>query len=365
MKEMTTHKTRRVLYPLALLYGWIMTFRNFLFDNGTLRSRSFKIPVISVGNITVGGTGKTPHIEYLIELLKKDYKIAVLSRGYKRKSKGFILADAQTKMTDIGDEPYQMLQKYPDITVAVDRDRCHGIEELQTRVKGLQIILLDDAYQHRYVRPIVNILLVDYHRLICNDLMLPAGDLREPEVGKNRAHIVLITKCPRDINPIDYRIILKQMNLYPYQRMYFTTFRYKGLRLLFAEKDAPLHPMDWLKKKNVLLLTGIASPVNMLNELRQYTKVKPLSFGDHHEFSAQDIQKVTNAFLKMPEASRIVVTTEKDAVRLAGLPFLSDQLKEHLYVLPIGVEFMQDQEETFNHKIIGYVRKNKRNSSIS
>ena len=230
-------KTRKIFYPLSILYGWVIACRNYLFDNGILKSHSFDLPVISVGNITVGGTGKTPHIEYLVNLLKGEFRVAVLSRGYKRLSKGFILADLNTSMHKIGDEPFQMRQKYPDILVAVDKDRCHGIDKLRELDPKPDAILLDDAYQHRYVKPGINILLVDYNRLICNDMMLPAGNLREPERGKNRANIVLITKCPQDIKPFDYRIISKHMKLYPYQKLFFTTFQYKGIKALFKPKE--------------------------------------------------------------------------------------------------------------------------------
>ena len=205
------------MLPLSWLYGIGVKLRNWCFEAGILKSRSFDVPVISVGNITVGGTGKTPHVEYLIELLQQKFHVAVLSRGYKRKSKGFIKADANSSVHDIGDEPFQMKQKYPGITVAVDKDRCHGIDLLTSNDKHLDAILLDDAFQHRYVKPGINILLVDYHRLIIYDKLLPAGRLREPLSGKNRADIVIVTKCPKDLKPMEYRVITKAMDLYPYQ----------------------------------------------------------------------------------------------------------------------------------------------------
>ena len=186
-------KINEWLLPLSWLYGVGVKLRNLLFETGVLKSRSFQVPVISVGNITVGGTGKTPHVEYLIELLRDKFKVAVLSRGYKRKSRGYILADDSSTESDIGDEPFQMKQKYADISIAVDKDRCHGIDQLTDNDKKLDVILLDDAFQHRYVKPGINILLVDYHRLIIYDRLLPAGRLREPLSGKNRADIVIIT----------------------------------------------------------------------------------------------------------------------------------------------------------------------------
>ena len=196
----------------------VIWVRNLLFDTEVLKSRSFSVPVISVGNITVGGAGKTPHVEYLVKLLHNRVKTAVLSRGYKRKTKGFVVAGRNTTIMDIGDEPYQMHQKFPDITVAVDKNRCHGIDMLMTNpeTSGIGVVLLDDAFQHRYVKPGINILLTDYHRIITDDMLLPAGRLREPVNGKDRADIVIVTKCPADIKPMEYRVLQRNMNLFPY-----------------------------------------------------------------------------------------------------------------------------------------------------
>lgn len=355
-------KTRKILYPLAILYGWIVSFRNYLFDANILKSRKFNTPVISVGNITVGGTGKTPHIEYLIKLLEEQFQVAVLSRGYKRLSKGFILADAKTPARKIGDEPFQIKQKHPHIAVAVDKDRCHGISKLQKLTTKPDAILLDDAYQHRYVKPGVNILLMDYNRLICDDLMLPAGSLREPERGKNRANIILVTKCPKDMKPVDYRIKRKHINPFPYQKLFFTTLQYKGLESLF-DSSKEERPLEWLKGKNTLLLTGIASPVAMQEELERHTKVTPLSFPDHHAFKPKDIAQLQQLFNSL-KGEKVIVTTEKDAARLIELD-IPAALKPHLYVLPIEVVFMQEQQKLFNKIIIEYVSKNRRNRTVS
>ena len=216
-------KINKWLYPFSFLYGIGVNLRNQLFDLNILRSQSFDVPVICIGNITVGGTGKTPHTEYLIKLLQKEFQVAVLSRGYKRKSKGFVLATPDTPMEQIGDEPFQMKQKHPQVHVAVDADRRRGIARLCEPgiTPEVEVVLLDDAYQHRYVKPGINILLVDYHRMIGEDALLPAGRLREPERGKNRANIVIVTKCPHDIKPMDYRIISKHMDLYPYQKLLY------------------------------------------------------------------------------------------------------------------------------------------------
>ena len=352
------------LLPFSWIYGSIVRFSNWLFDIGLKKSKSFSIPIISVGNITVGGSGKTPHVEYLIRLLHDKAKIAVLSRGYKRKSHGYILANESTTMPEIGDEPFQMHQKFSDIYVAVDTKRARGIENLQNdeASKDVDVVLLDDAFQHRYVKPGINILLVDYHRLIIYDKMLPAGRLREPLSGKNRADIVIITKCPKDLKPMEFRVLTKAMDLYPFQKLYFTSIDYDTPKGVFEEKQIEL---DKLQDYHVLLLTGIASPKQMEHDLKPMTKdITNLSFGDHHSFKGKDIDRINDAFESMPEP-RIIITTEKDAVRLRETEGLYEKVKSNMYELPIKVSFMLDQQDNFNEKIISYVRKNSRNSILA
>ena len=352
------------LLPFSWIYGSIVRFRNWLFDIGLKKSKSFSIPIISVGNITVGGSGKTPHVEYLIRLLHDKAKIAVLSRGYKRKSHGYVLAEESTTMPEIGDEPFQMHQKFSDIYVAVDAKRARGIENLQNdeASKDVDVVLLDDAFQHRYVKPGINILLVDYHRLIIYDKMLPAGRLREPLSGKNRADIVIITKCPKDLKPMEFRVLTKAMDLYPFQKLYFTSIDYDTPKGVFEEKQIGL---DKLQDYHVLLLTGIASPKQMEHDLKPMTKdITNLSFGDHHSFKGKDIDRINDTFESMPEP-RIIITTEKDAVRLRETDGLYEKVKSNMYELPIKVSFMLDQQDNFNEKIISYVRKNSRNSILA
>jgi tetraacyldisaccharide 4'-kinase len=357
-------KINKWLLPLSWVYGLGVKLRNTLFDIGVLKSRTFQIPVIAVGNITVGGSGKTPHVEYLANLLRKDFHVAVLSRGYKRKSKGFIRATEKTTMPEIGDEPFQMKQKFPDVTVAVDKKRCHGIELLTEKDNRLDAVLLDDAFQHRYVKPGINILLVDYHRLIIYDQLLPAGRLREPLNGKDRADIVIVTKCPKDLKPMEYRVITKAMNLYPYQHLYFTTLEYDQLRPVF-NKNGGLHSLEDLSDQHVLLLTGIASPEQLEHDLSPIAPhLTPLTFSDHHQFKSKDIQLINDRFAALP-SPKVIVTTEKDAARLLTAEGLSDEVRANLYVLPVRIAFMQDQQESFNLQIIGYVRKNSRNSILA
>jgi tetraacyldisaccharide 4'-kinase len=357
-------KINKKLLPLSWLYGLGVKFRNTLFDIGVLKSRDFQIPIISVGNITVGGTGKTPHVEYLVRLLKDQFHVAVLSRGYKRKSKGFVLASTKTAMPEIGDEPYQMKQKFPKVTVAVDKNRCQGIDLLADNDKHLDVILLDDAFQHRYVKPGINILLVDYHRLIIYDKLLPAGRLREPMTGKNRADIVIVTKCPTTLKPMEYRVITRAMNLYPYQHLYFTTLEYDELRPMFPQTPKKM-TMSQLADKNVLLLSGIASPEQMEHDLSPLSpNLVPLTFSDHHQFKQKDIQLINETFAAMP-APKLIITTEKDATRLQLAETLSDEVRKNLYVLPVRIKFMQEQEDNFNNQIIDYVHKNSRNSILA
>lgn len=352
------------LVPLSWLYGLVVRFRNHLFDTGVLKRRTFSIPVIGVGNITVGGTGKTPHVEYLVRLLSPLMKVAVLSRGYKRKSKGYVLADATTTMRDIGDEPYQIHKKFTDIHVAVDANRCEGIERLTNdeRSKDTSVILLDDAFQHRYVTPGINILLVDYNRPISTDRLLPAGRLREPVEGKERADIVIVTKCPRGLKPMEFRVMSKILNLRPYQKLYYTTLDYEPMYPLYGGDKIALEALS--PATNVLLLTGIASPQQMELALQPHcSSITPLTFGDHHQFRASDIEELNTLFASLPEP-RIVVTTEKDSARLVNVKGLSDEVHNNIYVLPVKVEFLKNGAEAFNKQILSYLKKNPKSSVL-
>lgn len=359
-------KINKWLYPVSWIYGAGVWLRNKLFDWGFFQEQSFDLPVICVGNITVGGTGKTPHTEYLIKLLHQNFQVAVLSRGYKRKSKGYILADSDSSVREIGDEPFQMKQKFPDVHVAVDSNRCNGIEQLlsQSTTPGTDLILLDDAFQHRYVKAGLNILLVDYHRMITEDTLLPAGRMREPEAGKYRAQMVIITKCPKDMSPIDFRVITKQMDLYAFQQLYFTTLKYGKLRPLFnGGKEYPLqniHPAV-----HILLVTGIATPERLIEDVSAVNQhLHPLSFSDHHDFTQADMSEIEQQFKRLPKDKRMIITTEKDAVRMISHPRLPESIKPYIYVLPVEIEFLQDQQDMFNQNVMDYVRKNSRNSSL-
>ncbi|MBQ9357738.1 MAG: tetraacyldisaccharide 4'-kinase [Prevotella sp.] len=359
-------KINEGLLPLSWLYGLAVKTRNFCFDVGLLRSRSFHVPVISVGNITVGGTGKTPHVEYLIRLLQKHYKVAVLSRGYKRKTKGYIVADENATARTIGDEPFQVKQKFPEATVAVCKKRTEGIDRLTLDDRELDVVLLDDAFQHRYVKPGINILLVDYHRLIIYDKLLPAGRLREPLNGKNRADIVIVTKCPKELKPMEFRVITKAMNLFPYQHLYFTTLSYDKPYPVFDGEQTDLSRQEGA---HVMLLTCIASPRQLQEDivglLPESAVVSPVTFSDHHSFSEKDVDMLNSQFASMPQP-RLVITTEKDAARLRDTDGLSPEFRKAVHALPVRIDFMQEgQQEMFDESIMGYVLKNSRNSILA
>ena len=361
----TPVKRHWLLTPLTLLYGAIIGLRNKFFDWKIFKSEEFEVPIISVGNLTVGGTGKTPHTEYLIKLLKDSYKTALLSRGYKRKTKGYRLAADSSTPREIGDEPYQIKQKYPNIHVAVDADRRHGIHRLcKDKVSAdTEVVLLDDAFQHRHVVPGINIVLMDYNRPIYEDALMPTGMLREPKSSLSRAHVLIVTKCPDDIKPIDFRIVAKHLELRPYQRLYFTSFVYGDLVGFGAEKQTKALS-SITPQTHVVLVTGIASAAPLVDKLREYTdNVIHMEYADHHDFSSSEIANVEQRFASCDATDKLIVTTEKDAARLS-LHTLSDTLASNIYVLPIEVVFLQEQQEKFNHYITDYVSKNSRNRIV-
>ena len=344
-----------------------VNFRNKLFDLKILSGEEFSVPVISVGNISVGGTGKTPHTEYLIRLLSPKYKVAVLSRGYKRKTRGFMIAGENSTSKSIGDEPFQMYRKFPNIIVAVDADRRRGIKKLLSlpEEQKPQVVLLDDAFQHRYVKPSLSILLTNFDRLFYNDKLLPAGRLREPWANNSRAQIVLCTKCPDTLKPIDYRIISKEMNLFPYQDLFFSSFNYKSLLPVFQEENrVKKESVERLKKENYsfLLVAGLANPSNLIEYVSGYTNdLQTLIYPDHHQFTKKNIQAIHNAFERIENDKKIIITSEKDAVRLLDNPNISDKIKSSIFYLPIEIIFQMNQENLFKQKVESHVKNFARN----
>lgn len=336
---------RKLLFPFAILYGLITSIRNFLFDKGVFKSYPFSLPIIAVGNLSVGGTGKTPQIEYLIRLLSNKYKIATLSRGYKRQSKGFILAEAGTNAKNIGDEPFQFFQKYPSIRVAVDADRKNGIEQLLSLHEKPDVILLDDAFQHRKVKAGFYILLTSYGDLYSDDFMLPTGNLRENRNGAERANVIIVTKCPFNLSLDEQNKIKNRLKVGAHQELYFTFIAYD--EFVYGE-NRKINVKEFQVAAKVLV-AGIAKPEPFFTYL-QNTNDVCLSFPDHHNFTEKDISEIKNL-----AQNNIIITTEKDYVRLKGsLP------DEQLFYLPIQSSFVSGSEN-FDKTIIDYVGKSTRN----
>ncbi len=351
-----------LLWPFAALYWLGVTIRNLCFDCGILPSKKFDVPIVSVGNITVGGTGKTPFTEYLIKILKTDHHVGVLSRGYKRSTNGYLLLDSSSKPTEVGDEPYQVKRKFPDIMVAVDANRRRGIDKmLKEPYNKPDLIILDDAYQHRYVTPDISILLIDYNRMITEDSLLPIGQLREPVHSKNRADIVVVTKCPADLQSIQFRIIRKNLGIFPYQALYFTTLQYGDLTPLFPNSvNCAMTKSKLSDKHTALVVSGIASPFPFEEHVRGYVKdIVTLNFADHHNFMQSDFQKIETMFTEIPGKDKVIVTTEKDAVRMFNHPNFPDSLKKHIYYIPLYISFLKESGEDFDKKIENYLAKNK------
>ncbi len=336
-----------------------------LFDKHILPTESFPISVISVGNITVAGTGKTPHTEYLVSILKKKFNVAVLSRGYKRKTVGYIYANATASAQTIGDEPFQIYQKHPDIVVAVDANRRNGIKQILLSHPQTDVVLLDDAFQHRYVEANQTILLVDYNRPITEDNMLPYGNLRESIDGIKRADIILITKCPPNLTPIEARNIHKSLNLLAYQNIFYTSFAYGDVKSVFIPNQIVTTSIIQEQQFGILLVTGIAQPEPLLDYICTLTPyVEKLLFPDHHFFTQQDMGIIIEMFENMKQEKRLIMVTEKDAARLVNDPLFPDHLKPYTCMLPISVNFLFQQQKIFNSKIIDYVSKNQRNSNV-
>jgi tetraacyldisaccharide 4'-kinase len=336
---------RKILLPFAILYGFITGIRNFLYEKGILKSYSFQLPVIAVGNLSVGGTGKTPQIEYLIRLLSPKYKVAILSRGYKRQSKGFVLADATSNAEIIGDEPFQFYTKFKNILVAVDADRKNGIEQLLSQTEKPEIILLDDAFQHRKVKAGFYILLTSYGDLYSDDFMLPTGNLRESRSGVRRANIVIVTKCPANLSLDEQNKIKNQLQLDSNQELYFSYIDYDD----FVYSEDKSMKVNEIKNVDKLLLAGIAKP-NPFFAYLQGENDEKLVFSDHHHFTENDINTIINK-----SQNKIIITTEKDFVRLKGnIP------KEQLFYLPIRSSFLS-VGENFDKIITNYVGASTRN----
>ncbi len=356
-----------LLYPISLLYGLITGFRNFLYDSGILSSVEFHFPVICIGNITVGGTGKTPHTEYIAGLLRENYKVATLSRGYKRKSRNFRIATTSSLVRDIGDEPLQIVRNFSDVLVTVDRNRVHGVKSIMEADPEIEVIILDDAFQHRRITAGFSVLLSDYERLFVRDHMLPYGNLRENKGNMRRADIILITKCPEDLSAIQRRLIVMEINKSPYQNLYFTSYRYNRPVPVFESPENSTQPdLSAGPGSGIILVTGIANPRPLKEHLQKsYTEIVHLSFPDHHNFSESDMSKISEAYNSLTSKTRYLFTTEKDAVRLREITNIAEPIRSAFYFIPVGIYFLNEDKDEFDNLIIDYVRKNHRNYRVS
>lgn len=348
-----------VLLPLSKLYGAGVAMRNFLFKCGVLRQREFDIPIVVVGNLAAGGTGKTPHTEYIVDALRYRYRIGIISRGYKRRTNGFVLASKHSTPFDIGDEPYQMYQKFGDLVrVAVCEDRCLAIDELLKIDPSINLIVLDDAFQHRYVKPTVSVVLTEFARPFFFDKMLPLGRLREPATAIDRADMVVVTKCPDQVKPLEYRIFKKNLDLFPCQGLYFSRYNYGGLVPLFPDEAKYTPYLDMLKPDDtVLALCGIANPRPFFSHLKtSNASIKSLMYPDHHSFSRRDIESIVKRFDELYGDNKYIVTTEKDAVRLANNPYFPHSLKSKIFYLPVMVAFDQSTSANFAEDLVKKIR---------
>lgn len=341
-------RLRYILFPFAFIYHLVTWIRNICFDKGVLKSTRFDLPIIAVGNLNMGGTGKTPQIEYLIQLLSDSNKVAVLSRGYKRETSGFVLANETTTVGDIGDEPFQFFNKFKNISVAVDANRVAGIQQLQ-KLKQPEVVLLDDAYQHRKVNAGFYVLLTAYHDLYTNDFVLPAGNLREGRVGAKRADVIVVTKCPDNLSNEEMQQLERELKPGKHQNVFFTKIAYDAVLL----GDDTYKTLDELKEKDVVLISGIANP----NPLKAYlskngVSFEHLNFGDHHNFSETEIEN----FRKLQADGKVLLTTEKDYMRL----------KKHLSLsyVAISTQFINNKSN-FDKKIISYVEQNSKHRNSS
>ncbi len=338
---------RLLLLPLAWIYGFVISIRNFLYNKGWLRSFEFDFPIILVGNLAAGGTGKTPHVEYLIKLLQTQFKVATLSRGYRRTMKGYGLATGLSLVEDIGDEPKLYKQKYPATEVAVSENRVTGVYYLLNDEPDVHVIVMDDGFQHRRIKPGLNIVLTTWQKPFFADHMLPAGNLREPRKGKSRAQIIIVSKCPADITQDQKLLYQSKLNLSKGQSVFFTTLEYGNVYPLFIDQPEVQLNAD----REVILMTGIAANQQLKTYLsNKFSKLHIAAFADHHYFKPSDIKRVASAF----PSTKMIITTEKDAMRLMEQKDILLASGLSVFVLPVDVRFIGDAE-TFNTKIIDFI----------
>lgn len=344
----------------ALLYCLLTWVRNKLYDKGWKKSRSFSVKTICVGNLSMGGTGKSPMAEYVIRLLKEKYKIATLSRGYKRKTQGFAEVDIRSTSAEVGDEPKQFRKKFPGITVAVCEDRCTGIDTIIKVHNDTEVIVLDDAFQHRKVKAGLNILLTDYNKLFTRDYVFPSGTLRESRKGAKRADVIVVTKCPNDLKEDKREAIINEIK----KRNSDAVIVFSRIRYTEFMSIADGTPLSGIEKiKGAVLFTGIANPAPLKQHLEGiFNEVRSVRFGDHHEYSEADLVHIQETFNNIAEENKIVITTEKDAMRLDKYEFAGFLKSLPVYVASIEIDFSQEDRITFNQILMAYAEHDRKNS---
>lgn len=355
-----------VLIPLSWLYGFGVWARHVLYSVGIFRTKEYPLPIICVGNITVGGTGKTSHVEAIVKMLKEKYNVAVLSRGYKRKTRGFKEVFYDSKVIEVGDEPIQIKQKFPDINVVVSENRQKGIEFLMKRTKPkIDVIIMDDGFQHLAVKAGVYILLIDFNNPIYEDHLLPYGNLREGIHHKSKAHIIIVTNTPKEIKPIERRIVQKKLELFPYQSLFFTYIKYKSPVVVFPGRFSAIKYSFKKSKYHVLLVTGIANPKPLKEHIKNFaSEITEIIFPDHYYFKPKNIQFIIEKFNSISANNKIIITTEKDAIRFRDSE--NNELLHDLplFYIPIEIDFLYNEKKRFNQELIEYVRKNQSISRI-
>jgi tetraacyldisaccharide 4'-kinase len=346
---------RLLLYPFTLIFATIVTIRNLLFDWGILESTRYNLPIISIGNLTVGGTGKTPLTELLIRHLEKNKSIALLSRGYGRKTKGVIIASPTDDYNSIGDEPMQIKTKFKNLTIAVAERRRDGIQALLNLPNSPQVILLDDAFQHRYVNPGLSIVVMDYYRPIWRDLCLPAGNLREPKKGMNRANLVVVNKCPSELSEQEAFRIQNKLKIDNPEMLFFTSIHYGEPVPLIPQTNSFLYQLNE-SGKNLVAMAGIGNPEPFFNMAKKFeVPLTTLKFADHHDFTPSDLRKMEVLCNDNKKAGSLLLTTEKDAIRLSSANNLSNQFLQNIWYIPIELKFLFDAQTRFERKIDSYV----------
>jgi len=368
---MKFNNKNKIYCCFSVCYGKIMQVRNYMYDKGILKSAGFKVPIISVGNLAVGGTGKTPHVEFLLFILSEKYKTAVLSRGYGRKSRGFVLVDQSSSAETIGDEPYQIFKKYPEVIVAVCEERIEGVKKLTSQFPDIQVIILDDAYQHRAIIPGLSILLTDYFNLYTEDNIMPAGSLREAAEGAQRADIIIVTKCPPDEEMMPVEWIREKLNN-PEQPIYMTRYKYENIVPVFPDSQGEnrillqhLIQENPAENINLFIFVGIANPTPMYSYLTQtFENVNLMQYSDHHDFSKKDYKSLKDKFDNSKCPIKYIITTEKDAARIVGDKNFPSELKPYIFALPIKAKPVRHNSR-FMNKMRDYVQKTLENKPYS